>query len=44
MKCKICGGRGIDHGENVGIIWDCDNKECGEIRLQELEAWLNGEA
>lgn len=40
MKCKICGERGIDHGEHVGIIYDCDDKKCGEIRSLELQAWL----
>jgi len=33
--CKICGGVGIDHGEHVGIVFDCDDKKCGEIKSLE---------
>lgn len=36
-QCKYCEGYGKDHGEHVGIIYDCDDKECGNLRAKELE-------
>lgn len=42
MKCKYCGEHvGKDYGGDVGIVWECDDKECGELRMQEVVKWLS---